>query len=292
MSREDVARAVTAFYDSLPFNSEQSPEVSVGRIRSVNEVAYYADLHRLLVGRQGASLLDVGCGAGWFANSVAVHYGLNVVGVDLCRPALERARAVSEQLALGATVRFEHLDLFDLPYEHEFFIVNSLGVLHHTHDCRRALAAVSRAVARDGFLHVGLYHKYGREPFLDLFAPFRESVAKGGAGADAAVEEAFRLYRALHRNISDITQLRSWFRDQVFHPHETQHTLQEVHGWLGEIGFELMSTSVNRFGDIGDVEALFVEERKLAEVSRERNHRQRVYFPGFFTILARRTERC
>jgi hypothetical protein len=55
-------------------------------------------------------------------------------------------------------------------------------------------------------------------------------------------------------------EARSWFRDQVMHPHETQHTLREISEWLTGAGLTLQSTSINAFAPIGDVALLFAQE--------------------------------
>ena len=38
----------------------------------------------------------------------------------------------------------------------------------------------------------------------------------------------FEEYKKLDKRSSDETHLRSWFKDQVLHPKETQHTLAEI----------------------------------------------------------------
>ena len=74
----------------------------------------------------------------------------------------------------------------------------------------------------------------------------------------------------------------------MLHPHETQHTLQEVAGLLSDLGFQVVSTSINRFEPIGDLEALFESEREYEELARHALQVERRYVPGFFTVLARR----
>ena len=57
-------------------------------------------------------------------------------------------------------------------------------------------------------------------------------------------------YKELHSGLHDDTLLRSWFRDQVLHPHETQHTLEEMLPVIMDAGMKMVSTSVNRFAAI------------------------------------------
>lgn len=289
--KEAVTGKVQAFYTSLPFNYHGSKQQATHILLSQNQVEVYADLHAVLKkASPGARILDVGCGAGWFANSVARHYNLHVTGMDLCETALSRAREVSREVGVEKRAEFHSLDLFnESPPGGPFFVVNSIGVLHHTFDCREALKRIARWVKEGGYLHVGLYHRYGRQPFLDLFKPYREKIDAASAGDRAQREqEAYTLYKELNPKITDEVFLTSWFKDQVLHPHETQHTAEELVGWLKEAGFQPLSTSINRFQRVGDWRWIFEEEKQLAEVSRRRNCVEKRYFPGFFTLLAKR----
>ncbi len=293
--REKVTEQVAQFYQTLPFNYEGTMEEACRTIQAGNQIAAaYPPLDAILASAEQGVVLDVGCGAGWFVNTVAYHYGLHAVGVDLCEPAIERAQAVSKHLSLDSRVRCVCADLFQLqsrhlPWTNEFFLVNSIGVLHHTHDCREALRSVAALVESNGFIHIGLYHRYGRQPFLDLFKPYREAYdnAINEAARQAVEQQAFHTYRTLH-SFSDETLLWSWFRDQVLHPHESRHTLQEVCGWLTDMGFQCLSTSINAFRAHDNWEALFEEEKKMYELSYRRNVREETFFPGFFTIIAQR----
>ena len=72
-------------------------------------------------------------------------------------------------------------------------------------------------VIKNSTLFIGLYHKYSREPFLNHFKKIEHLSEK----------EKFDEYKKLHK-IKDEKKLYSWFRDQVLHPHETQHTFEEM----------------------------------------------------------------
>ena len=291
-----VTERVTDFYRSLPFNYEQTVAEACRTIQASNQIAEaYPGLDAILAPAKQGVVLDVGCGAGWFVNTVAHYYGLEALGVDLCEPAIHRGQAVSERLGLDGRVRYTCADLFQLKTiqltrENQFFLVNSLRVLHHTHDCREALLNIAGFVEPDGFIHVGLYHRYGRQPFLDLFQQYRANYETTTVERDrqAIEQQAFRVYKTLHPFTADETLLRSWFRDQVFHPHESQHTLQELYGWLTSAGFQCLSTSINKFQTPNDWDALFEEEKKMYELSYQRNVREKKYFPGFFTVLGQR----
>lgn len=293
---DDVRARVNRFYEELPFNVNQSPAEAARLIRAGNTVRQsYPALHSLLQRRRGQRVLDLGCGAGWFANTLAAHYGAEIHGVDLCDHALGFARGVCAELGVSNRVTFHQRDLFALTAASlggaPFDIVNSLGVLHHTHDCRAALLRVLPLVGPGGFLHLGLYHLHGRRPFLEMFADLRSCLDADRTDVEWQRLEAaaFAQFRRLYPpTVTDETLLRSWFRDQVLHPHETQHTVREVYDWLNGADFDCVTTSLAKFEPVNDWPAVFRAEEQLAEVSYRKNVVDSTYYPGFFVVLARR----
>lgn len=278
--REVVGAAVRSFYEALPFNYHAGAQSSVQAVLANQVAAVYPDLHALLASGRVRRALELGCGAGWLANTLAKHYGVEVVAIDFTAPALGRAREVATLLGIGPRVHFVESDLFAFQSEERFDLVLSMGVLHHTGDARGGVLHAASFVAPGGQLSLGLYHAPGRRVFLE---------ALQGVAAREGEEAAFQRYRALDRaRGGDETLLRSWFRDQVLHPHETQHSLRELVEWLLPCGFELLSTSINRFEPIRDLEAVLALEPAYAERSRHALEVERRYFPGFFTALLRR----
>ncbi|MDA1307486.1 MAG: hypothetical protein O2917_09520, partial [Acidobacteria bacterium] len=156
-----------------------------------------------------------------------------------------------------------------------------LGVLHPTPDCVGAIRRVAGWVKPGGYLHLGLYHHYGRKPFLDHFARLRDAGA-----TEAQLCEAFK---ALAGDITDETHLESWFRDQVLHPHETQHTFEEIGSLVQALGFEIEAVSLNGDKRRPDMANLVAFEKTMTRRS-ERALAKGRYFPGFFVIWARRAD--
>ena len=127
-----------------------------------------------------------------------------------------------------------------------------------------------------GYFYVGLYHLYGRRPFLQHF----KKLAAAGASEDELLEE----YARLDGGKTDTTHLYSWFRDQVLHPHETQHTLKEISEVCANSGAKLLSTSINQFKSFSSESDLFEQEFEYEKISLQRIAEGK-YFPGFFTAL-------
>jgi SAM-dependent methyltransferase len=220
-------------------------------------------------------------GSGWFVNSCSYFYGCSATGIDLNPVVLKQARSVARLIDGCETNQFIETNLFDFQPEYPFTIVNSLGVLHHTPDCHAAIRHVLKWVAPGGYLHLGLYHRYGRKPFLDHF----KSLQARGA-TDAELYEEFKI---LNPNITDETHMLSWFRDQVLHPHETQHTYEEITALLASEGFVIEATSINNFKKPLPLAEIIEMEQGLAEVSKKALYQKRRYFPGFFVLWARRS---
>lgn len=272
------------FYESCPFNVFGAPEQASKLILSHNPIqSSYPDLHRLLSQGDVAGLADVGCGGGWLTLAARKYYGIDSCGIDFNPKVIAIARETARLAQVQA--EFIHCDIFSLSgLGRQFGVVCSIGVLHHTFNTHKALKEVLRLVSPSpkSRVYIGLYHLYGRRPFLEYF----ESLRRSGADDKAL----FTAYRALHSGLTDERHLHSWFRDQVLHPHETQHTLEEVDAWLEEEGFEVVSTSINNFAPISDLEELFVKEKELEARSYEANVVQQRYYPGFFTVCARRRD--
>ena len=273
-----IGEEVRAFYATMPFNFHGSVEVAVESIRANQVRETYPDLHALLESGSVGSVLEIGCGAGWLANSLALHYGVRVTAVDFCGQAVERAREVAGALGTAGQAEFIECDLFEYEHGAPVDLVISLGVLHVTGRCEEAFHHVRQFVGEGKYIYIGLYHEPGRRVFLDMFHAIIESEGE---------EAAFRRYRDLDvLHAADETMARSWFRDQVIHPHETLHTLRETCGWLAATDLSLRSTSVNRFAPFGDVTELFELELEFAELSRKANCEEGRFFPGYFTFLA------
>ncbi len=95
-------------------------------------------------------------------------------------------------------------------------------------------------------------------------------------------------FRTLHDRLKgDELHLVSWFRDQVLHPHETQHTLKESVNTLHACNMRLLATSINQFQPFESLTQLFEEEKSYEQLA-QRYLRKNRYFPGFFVFLAQK----
>lgn len=113
----------------------------------------------------GKWVLDVGCGAGRFAE-IALRAGARVVALDYSS-AVDACYANLKQ--------YPHLhvvqgDIYALPFLHGVFpFAYSLGVLQHTPDVEKAFLALPPMVAAEGHLCVDFYEKSWKSYLLPKY---------------------------------------------------------------------------------------------------------------------------
>ena len=273
-ARTFANQEVLDFYRALPFNYKASVDGAASPVR--RQSTPYPVLVPYL-GR-GARVLDVGCGAGWHTHALAYHHGCSVTGIDYNPVAIARASAVADALSIDA--RYHVADLFLFVPDARFDMVLSIGVLRHTDDCVEGIRRVAGFVTERGHLLLGLYHAHGRRPFLEHFAAMK---SRGASEAEMLAE-----YKRLHSALRDEVHVTSWFRDQVLHPHETQHTLREIVPVLEAQGMTLVSASTNNFAPFGSPQELYDLEPGFEDLARRRLTEGK-YFPGFFVALFTRS---
>ena len=271
-ANEDVLK----FYKELPFNVFGDIQEHQKNIKSGVSLNNHPVLTNILTKKM--KVLEVGCGVGWLSAQIADRFQSSVTSIDFNQVAIDTAQKAAD--SLGLNVKYEVADLFKFEPNEKFDICISLGVLHHTNNCIAAIQrCVENYVTQGGYFYVGLYHLYGRRPFLQHF----ENLSAGGASEGDLLKE----YSRLSKVKTDDTHLYSWFRDQVLHPHETQHTLKEITEVCANSGAKLVSTSINQFKDFKSESELFDQELAYEAISQQRISEGK-YFPGFFTALYRK----
>jgi len=264
---------VLDFYKILPFNVYGDISTAVNKIKNTDPLIIYPELKKIFSKFNKIKVIDFGCGGGWLVNSLSYHHGDNIeiVGVDFNSIAIEYANKIKSKLNLSSD--FFVSDLFTYKNEKKFDLIVSLGALHHTNNCKEAIKYICKFGGKKSYLFLGLYHKYGRKPFLDHFEKIK----------DKSEEIKFNEYKKLHKQ-KDKKKLYSWFRDQVLHPYETQHTFEELLPIFNSAGYSIISTSINNFKKINDTKEIISNEKKLDSYAKEKL-RIKEYFPGFFVMI-------
>jgi 2-polyprenyl-3-methyl-5-hydroxy-6-metoxy-1,4-benzoquinol methylase len=210
-------------------------------------------------------------------NSLSYHHGnkINITGVDFNPIAIEYANQTKNKCKINSNFIISDLNKFTTV--ENFDLIISLGVLHHTNNCLEALKYICKFGNKNSYLFLGLYHKYGREPFLKHFSDMK----------DKSEDYKFEEYKKLHKNITDKKKLYSWFRDQVLNVHETQHTFKEISQLLINLEYSIIFTSINKFKKINNLKDIYELEKECFNISLQKL-KQKEYYPGFFITIAKK----
>jgi len=109
----------------------------------------------------GRTFLDIGCGSGLHSLAALRLGARRVLAIDLDPDSVTTTRSVLEKFWDGCNKSVERMSVFSMEREKigTFDIVYSWGVLHHTGDMYRAIAAAAHRVSPGGVLAIALYGK-------------------------------------------------------------------------------------------------------------------------------------
>jgi ubiquinone/menaquinone biosynthesis C-methylase UbiE len=204
---------------------------------------------------KGKLVLDAGCGCGRFSR-VATDFGAQVIGIDGSNFGIE----ASSTLVPEGT--FAQGDLLRIPLaDNSVDMAFSIGVLHHTSNCKASFMEVARTVKPGGSMAVWLYILPGGDgehlsldPEVTTAAAFLHEITKSCPPEvlhaicskyavklrDLYAGKWGPLQRVLQINVSPdndecISDTFDWHTPQ----YRSGHTNGEVKGWFEEAGFRV-----------------------------------------------------
>lgn len=281
-SKEDVTDKIKAFYEETPFPNYDEFD-SIGSLMDKAREGLFA---RLLDEQIpfGSRILECGCGTGQLTNFLSVA-SRTVIGTDICMNSLRMADRFKKQNDLKRA-HFYQMNLFLPCFKPQSFdLVISNGVLHHTSDPFLAFKSISKLVKPNGYILVGLYHRYGR-----LATDLRRTIFNITRDRLKFLDR-----RATNETIGQAKK-NAWFLDQYKNPHESKHTVGEVLRWLDATKFSFIHSVPKTvpFKGFDQFERVF-EPDKLGNIFERLIVNIGMVFTGhkeggFFIIIAQKSE--
>ncbi len=126
--------------------------------RSVEGLAGAAEwptLRAVVPDLRGLKVLDLGCGFGWFCRWAREQGATQVLGLDVSKKMLARAKAATSDA--GIKYAIADMELLDLP-EASIELVYSSLALHYIEDLAKLMAKVHHALVPGGHLVFSIEH--------------------------------------------------------------------------------------------------------------------------------------
>ncbi len=171
-------------------------------------------LRALIPDLRGRTVVDLGCGYGWFCRWAQEQGAARVLGIDVSNKMLEQARAATTDAAISY-VRAD-MESLDLPAA-SFDLVYSSLALHYVADLARLLAVVYRALVVGGHLIFSVEHPIYTAPALpgwSLDAQGRKTwpvdgyLIEGPRRTDWLTKGVIKQHRTLASYVNLLLQLR------------------------------------------------------------------------------------
>jgi|ERR1043166_4514978 SAM-dependent methyltransferase len=216
---------------------------------------------------RGKRILDAGCGIG--RNSFwPLQYGAaETVAFDLDPRTVRVAR---ENLSFTDRAKVSQSSIYEIAYQDEFDIVLSIGVIHHLHDPKRAMANLVRAAKPGGTVRIWVYAREGHTGLKLIINSVRRFTSKLPAQLVEVLTVPFSslFYAYVHLKKHDHPYLRLLRDARFWHVHSIlfDQLLPEVSNyWTREEAFAL-------FNDlpVTDVNVQFCNEGSWAVWARKK----------------------
>ncbi|HGY91782.1 MAG TPA: class I SAM-dependent methyltransferase [Planctomycetes bacterium] len=115
------------------------------------------------------SILDIGCGNGWFCHACA-EAGIRAYGVDISPKKVETAQRIAEEKGIADLCHFEAKDVMEVELPEKVDMLSAHGSLHHFPDLENQLPEmVERFLSPDGYMLFVEPHHEGMPPNIQDF---------------------------------------------------------------------------------------------------------------------------
>ncbi|MDA6069171.1 class I SAM-dependent methyltransferase [Flavobacterium sp. AC] len=152
-------------YDDIDFfeNYAKMPR-SVDGLNSAGE---WHVLKKMLPDLQGKNVLDLGCGYGWHCIYAKEQGAENVIGIDLSKKMIDKAKEISKHLS----IEYHQMPVEDIEFENEQFdIVFSSLTFHYIEDLNIVFRKINQCLKKGGSFVFSIEHPvFTSRPEQDWF---------------------------------------------------------------------------------------------------------------------------
>ena len=238
---DDTSRRVAQQYEVNPYPKWESIQLppSGWLIGQLDKLLQEHDTHVL---HDRFDVLIAGCGTGRQACQSARGYGdkATVTATDLSVASLAYAARKADEFGL-TNIEFRQQNILDLdPSEHQYDVIECLGVLHHMADPLIGWSKLNACLKPGGIMQIALYSTIARQDVTAM----RNAPDYPGPNASADETRRYRHYiRALPDSATggnlkyspDFYSL-STFRDLMLHQSEQTFELPQIAEFLHSAG--------------------------------------------------------
>ena len=177
-----------------------------------------------------SKVLEAGCGTGQLSLFLS-RYERQIFAIDLSNGSLTLGENFRQKNNIENLFFFK-MSIFNMFFPENFFdVIISNGVLHHTENPKSAFIKLTKHLRKNGYIIIGLYHKYGRiytnirQFFIKIFGDKLKFLDKNTQDPNFSKQQRF-----------------AWFMDQYKNPKESSHTFNEVLNWFSDANIDFISS--------------------------------------------------
>jgi len=254
-----VSSAVEKLYDVYPFPPETLlDEEPLGYNWRWHYPTVYSFCTNISppASTQPLRILDAGCGTGESTSYLAfLNPEAEITAIDLSSGALKVAKERLDRSLPSANSRvdFIHKSIFDVnDIDGEFDYINSVGVIHHTPDPKKALNALAGKLKPGGICHIFVYAKNGRWE-ISLMQRAIKLLRMGDKNFENGVQLGRDIFETLpEENRLKLREKTRWaqenkkdatFADMYLHPCEVDYDVTTLFELIDQSGLEFLGFS-------------------------------------------------
>jgi SAM-dependent methyltransferase len=124
---------------------------------------------------KGKRILDCGCGTGRNSHWPLIYGAKKVVCFDFDMKTVESAK---RNLRDFKNAKVFYGSIYNIPYENEFDVSFSIGVIHHLEVPKKAIKEMVKATKKNGIVLMWVYGYEGNERILKFLLPLRKITSR------------------------------------------------------------------------------------------------------------------